>query len=161
MRMTFRAALIALMLVPTGAPAQDYNKGLDAYSNGDFVTALKEWRPLAEMGRADAQSNLGHMYESGKGVPQDKAEAVKWYRLAAEQGYPEAQLNLGYMYFNGTGVPQDFVAAIMWWNIAMFNGEEKASENIYTMGLKLTDEDNSEAFRRALVCVESEYKDCD
>jgi hypothetical protein len=27
------------------------------------------------------------MYENGKGVPQNIAEAVKWYRLAAEQGY--------------------------------------------------------------------------
>ena len=26
------------------------------------------------------------MYDNGRGVPQDTAEAVTWYRLAAEQG---------------------------------------------------------------------------
>jgi TPR repeat protein len=26
------------------------------------------------------------MYDNGKGVPQDHAEAAKWYRTAAEQG---------------------------------------------------------------------------
>ena len=41
------------------------------------------------------------MYDNGKGVPQDYAEAVKWYRLAAEQGYARAQYNLGLMYDNG------------------------------------------------------------
>ena len=30
--------------------------------------------------------NLGLMYDSGEGVPEDDKEAVKWYRLAAEQG---------------------------------------------------------------------------
>ena len=32
----------------------DYQAGLDAYYQGDYVTALKEWRSLAEQG--DAQS---------------------------------------------------------------------------------------------------------
>ena len=35
---------------------------------------------------ADAQFNLGVMYDTGEGVPQDDAEAVRWFRLAAEQG---------------------------------------------------------------------------
>ncbi len=33
-----------------------------------------------------AQYNLGGMYATGGGVPQDYQEAVRWYRLAAEQG---------------------------------------------------------------------------
>ena len=31
------------------------------------------------------------MYENGRGVRQDYAEAVKWYRQAAAQGFAEAQ----------------------------------------------------------------------
>ncbi len=34
------------------------------------------------------------MYETGRGVAQDYAEALKWYRLAAEQGVAIAQFNL-------------------------------------------------------------------
>ena len=33
------------------------------------------------------------MYQNGRGVPQDGAEAAKWFRLAAEQGDAEAQHN--------------------------------------------------------------------
>ncbi len=39
--------------------AQDFNKGLKAYQSGDFATALKGWRLLAEQGRARAQYKLG------------------------------------------------------------------------------------------------------
>jgi uncharacterized protein len=70
--------------------AQDFDKGLAAAQSGDFETALKEWRPLAEQGNADAQYNLGWMYSSGTGVPQDYTQAVEWYRKAAEQGHVKA-----------------------------------------------------------------------
>ena len=46
----------------------DFNKGVAAYESGDFATALREWRPLAEQGVADAQYNLGVMYDKGEGV---------------------------------------------------------------------------------------------
>ena len=28
----------------------DFQKGLTAYKSGDFATALREWKPLAEQG---------------------------------------------------------------------------------------------------------------
>ena len=61
-------------------------------------------RQAADQGDANAQFNLGVMYDFGEGVPKDDAEAVEWYRLAAEQGYANAQFNLGLMYANGEGV---------------------------------------------------------
>ena len=44
---------------------------------------------------ADAQNNLGVMYENGHGVSQDYAQAMAWYRKAADQGYAEAQYTSG------------------------------------------------------------------
>jgi hypothetical protein len=70
----------------------DFQKGYDAYQSGDYATALREWQPLAEQGNADAQYELGWMYRSGKGVPQDYKTAFKWYTLAAEQGHAAAQI---------------------------------------------------------------------
>ena len=32
--------------------AQDFAKGEEAFDRGDYATALKEWRPLAEQGGA-------------------------------------------------------------------------------------------------------------
>ena len=59
---------------------------MSAYGNGDYATALRLYRPLADKGNAEAQYNLGFMYDKGQGVPQEYAVAVKWYRLAADQG---------------------------------------------------------------------------
>jgi hypothetical protein len=30
---------------------------------------------------------LGDLFECGRGVAQDRAEAIRWYRLAAAQGH--------------------------------------------------------------------------
>ncbi|MGA9442588.1 MAG: tetratricopeptide repeat protein, partial [Methyloceanibacter sp.] len=67
----------------------------------------KQTRPYAEQGDPEAQFMLGRMYQEGRGVIQDHAEAVKWYRLSADKGQPFAQNNLGVMYKNGWGVKQD------------------------------------------------------
>ena len=50
--------------------------------------------PLAKQGNADAQYNLGVMYEGGQRVLQDYKEALKWYRLAAAQSHEGAIENL-------------------------------------------------------------------
>jgi len=76
--------LLFSLLLGVPSYSADFNKGLTAAQNGDFATALKEWKPLAEKGDAVAQYNLGQMYRNGDGVPQDYTEAVRWWRLAAE-----------------------------------------------------------------------------
>ena len=43
------------------------SKGFEAAQSGDFETALKEWKPLAEGGESVAQHNLGLMYDNGWG----------------------------------------------------------------------------------------------
>ena len=55
---------------------------------------MRSWRLAAAQGHADAQNNLGYMFEKGQGAAQDKAEAVRLYRLAAAQGHAGAQLKL-------------------------------------------------------------------
>ena len=76
----------------------DYEKGSNAYVSGDYATALREWKPLAEQGFPPAQFNLGYLYRMGKAFPQDYKIALKWWKLAAEQGYAAAQGGLGFMY---------------------------------------------------------------
>ena len=76
--------LLFSLLLGTPSYSADFNKGWTAAQNGDYATALKEWKPLAEKGDAVAQYNLGQMYRNGDGVPQDYTEAVRWWRLAAE-----------------------------------------------------------------------------
>ena len=70
-----------------------------------IVSELDSLKAAAEQRDADAQFNLGLMFDAGEGVPQNDTEAVRWYRMAAEQGNADAQLNLGDMYDTGRGVP--------------------------------------------------------
>jgi uncharacterized protein len=114
--LTFTALIAALPL------AADFQAGLDAYQKGDYVTAAKEWRPLAEAGDPSAQFNLGLLYLDGHGVPQSSAEAANWFRRAAEQDYTEAQHNLGAMYASGQGVKRDYVQAYKWLNLCAAKG---------------------------------------
>ena len=78
------------MFGAVSAQAQDFAKGFAAYQTGDFATALKEWRPLAEQGNANAQSNLGLMYEYGRGVLQDNILSHMWYNIASANGYKKS-----------------------------------------------------------------------
>jgi uncharacterized protein len=74
MRRIAKAAFVAVVLsVSISAPvaAGPFEDGVAAYSRGDYATALRLWRPLADQGVADAQFNLGLMYEDSEGVPQD------------------------------------------------------------------------------------------
>ena len=133
MKLFLRALVVLLPLLATPAYAQDIDKGLRAYHLGDFATALREWRPLAESGSAEAEYNLGILYEKGQGVPQDFVEAVKWYRKAVAQGYAAAQTNLGSLYWYGRGVPQDFAEAGRWYREAAEQGDAQARFNLGTM----------------------------
>ncbi len=112
------ALCVGFMLGLTAPAWAGFEEGKAAYNRGDYATALREWRPLAKQGDAEAQFFLGFMYTLGDGVPQDYAKAMKWYRKAAEQGVAKAQHYLGVMYDNGDGVPQDYAKAHMWFNLA-------------------------------------------
>jgi hypothetical protein len=101
-----------------------------AYRNGYYETALREWKPLAKQGNADAQFNLGHVYRRGHGVPKDYKTAVKWYRLAAEQGHAPAQTSLGVRYKKGQGVPRNTNTALKWYKLAAKQGYAPAQHNL-------------------------------
>ena len=70
------------------------------------------------------------MYESGRGVREDHAEAVRWYRLAADQGHANAQYVLGIRYENGSGVRRDRVEAARWYRLAADQGHEDARKRL-------------------------------
>ena len=153
--------LLFSLFLGASSYSADFNKGLTAAQSGDFATALKEWKPLAGQGDADAQTNLGLMYQNGWGVPQDDKEAVYWYKLAAEQGDASAQTILGNAYGRGQGVIQDNVYAHMWLNIAASSGTSKDAIIIRDIIAKrMTLADISAAQKLARECVVKKYKGC-
>ena len=80
-----------------------------------------------------AQFNLGQMYETGDGVPEDDVEAVRWFRLAAEQGYAPAQSVLGVMYNNGRGVSENDAEAVRWFRLGAEQWHPVAQFNLGVM----------------------------
>ena len=101
-RLVFTVCVFALSLFgPAGADQMDdgirehqhrnsaadpLGEGLAAYKRGDYATAMRLLRPLADQGAVLAQLSLGVMYANGKGAPQDLGQAATWYRKAADQG---------------------------------------------------------------------------
>jgi len=70
---------LAVLLGSAGMSwSADLQKSFTAAQSGDFATALREWTPLAEQGDANAQFNLGVMYDEGLGVIQDYVRAHMW-----------------------------------------------------------------------------------
>jgi TPR repeat protein len=93
MRKILITLLIGLMLTVSGeivraGPLED---GIAAYRSGDYATALRILRPLAEQGNAAAQLNLGSMYAHGQGV--------KLQELRLRRGADHMPLSI-----NGVGV---------------------------------------------------------
>ena len=129
----FRLILIVLLGSAGLSARADLQKGRTAYDRGDYATALREWKPLAEQGDALAQTSLGLMYVYGRGVPQDDKMAAQWYTRAAEQGLALAQNGLGLMYEYGRGVPQDDKVAAQWYTHAAEQGDASAQNNLGLM----------------------------
>ena len=100
--------------------------GYQSYLKGDYPAAYAEWMPLAELGDAEAQYNIGVMYDEGAGVDQDLVLAAGWYRRAGEQGFMDAQTNLGIMYYHGQGVDCDQQQAAKWFRMAADQGDPEA-----------------------------------
>jgi TPR repeat protein len=130
------AAVLMLALVG-GVNAGALEDGYAAAERGDYATAYRLWRPLAEQGDAEAQYKLGTMYDIGQGVPLDNAKAGRWFRKAAEQGHATAQYKLGVMYEAGWGVPQDYAKAVRWFRKAAEQGDAPSQfrlGNMYDVG---------------------------
>lgn len=83
-----------------------------AYDRADYKTALKVWLPAAEAGDAEAQANVGEIFERGLGGEPNYEAAVLWYEKAANQGNARAQFNLGTLYEQGLGVEQNKLLAL-------------------------------------------------
>lgn len=123
--------IVGIVLLLVGAVVQaGFTSGMRAYQEGDYATAARELRPLADQGLAHAQYLMGHMYQTGQGVAQDYAEAAKWYRLAAEQGIARAQYSLGVMFDGGYGVAKDQAEAAKWYLKAAEKGIGRAQNNL-------------------------------
>jgi len=93
----------------------------------DYTQALAFYWLAAAQGLANAQINLGGMYDFGTGVAQNDAEALRWYQLAAAQGHPMALFNIAVYHELGRGVRENKAEAIRWYRRAHAAGYSRAA----------------------------------
>jgi TPR repeat protein len=85
------------------APADDHQRGVQAYQRGDVVAAMAALRAAAKAGYAPAQSLLAFILEQADFTN----EAARLYREAAAQGDVDAHTGLANLYLSGRGVAKD------------------------------------------------------
>jgi TPR repeat protein len=86
--------LAAALLGIAGAVAGPFEDGMTAYNRGDYMPAIRLFRPLAEQGNAKAQHLIGVMYHKGEGVARNSVRAFAWFSVAAAHGDREAKAKL-------------------------------------------------------------------
>lgn len=95
----FRAAICGAAIAMSSSVQADTRAGVDAWTRGDYATAVKAWQVESARGDADAMFNLGQAYKLGNGVKQNLAQAEALFGRAAAQGHIQASDNYGLLLF--------------------------------------------------------------
>lgn len=111
-RLLLVAAVAVLMMTACGpSPEELVRQGKEHCDNDNYTEAMACFQKAAEKGNAEAEFNIGMLYDCGDGVDEDSEIAADWYKKSAEKGYSEAQDILSLMYYLGTGVEQNYEKA--------------------------------------------------
>jgi hypothetical protein len=105
------------------------------------------------------------MYQEGRGVAQDDAEAFQWYRKAAEQSHAHAQCMVGWMYAKGRGVARDYGEAVRWYRQAAEQDHADAQARLawmywYGQGVPQDIEEATRWYRKADSLGNDDAKKC-
>jgi len=140
-RSEHRSRWVWVLVLFCASAAAEYQKGLDAFLEGDYEKAMTEWKE--QVNRPGEPDNLaihretlyaiGMLYWHGYGVPQDYAIAAVWLRRAADINHAGAQVKMGYLHVTGQGVPQSYPEARRWFERAAAQGDVDARHNLDVM----------------------------
>lgn len=104
-----------------------FHQGVAYEEQGNYVAAERCYRVAADLGLAEAQFALGHLYNEGaKGITQNTLEALNWYKKAAAQKHADALVALGTIYQFGEGVPKNEKQALAYYLEAAQLGDVEA-----------------------------------
>ena len=104
--------VIYVLVFPISSMADDYQDGLQAYLDGDFVLARQSWLAAANAKDAKSMFNLGLLHEQNKLDNASLDKALNWYRLAADNGYAAAGYHLAQRMLERGGSDDDAIALI-------------------------------------------------
>ena len=88
-------AAAGMLLFGSGdALAGPWEDGMVAYNRGDYLPAIRLFRPLAEQGNSKAQTQIGTMYRKGEGTAVNLSRAFMWFSVAGKRGDAKAKAGL-------------------------------------------------------------------
>ena len=108
----------------------DYYFGGYAGVAQDYAKALELYTEAGEKGDADAQAQVGYIYQYGCGVDPDYEKAMEWNNRAAQQGNAQGQAQIGWLYQQGLGVTQNLDEAGRWYTRAADQGNKWAEDRL-------------------------------
>ena len=108
----------------------DYYFGGYAGIAQDYAKALELYTEAGEKGDADAQAQVGYIYQYGCGVDADYEKAMEWNNRAAQQGNARGQAQIGWLYHQGLGVTQNLDEAGRWYTRAADQGNAWAEARL-------------------------------
>ena len=114
------------------ASAEDiHKKQHEAHFQRVKTIGVKKLTALAEKGDANAQFDLGWLYNyGGAGVEKDLKQSFLWHKKSAEQGHVEAQAHLAACYYWERGVKSNYEEAFKWFSKAAKSNKSPYSEGI-------------------------------
>ena len=83
--------LLFVVAITSKSFADILSDAAHAYERGDYTAAITSYEKLAKQGDAQAQLNLGWMYDNGEGTPQDYVMAHMLWNIAAANGDEDAK----------------------------------------------------------------------
>ena len=123
----YKTLLVLLILIFSNCTMASLDSVFATNINSEDVILFKKVTLMANNGDADAQFNLGRLYEYGRGVAKDPVQAQQWFLKAAQQKNADASYHLGFRYETGRGVRKDYTQALKWYRIAAKQGSDEAS----------------------------------
>ncbi len=117
----FACFLLAKLILSEVKPSQE-----------DIDKSLWYLQQAVEAENPYAAYFLGKLYQEGRHVPQNTAEAVRLYKIAAAQDNEYAAYRLGKLYLGSEGILKDVEAALHWLNFA---ADKKNQYAEYALGV--------------------------
>ena len=106
-----------------------FEKGSEAYSKGDFVTAFEYIERAAWYKYVPAVLLIAECYKLGNGTARDEVKMYEAYMLAAKKGDSKAQYELACCCYSGTGTKKNNSRVLTW--------IEKSAQQDYVSALKM------------------------
>ena len=111
-------------------PGSMFQLGRSLSAGSKHREAIRHFLDAADRGHAGAMTELGLVFEYGRGVPRNLATALAWYEKAAEGGDSQAMIELGRWSASGTGVDLDLATAKAWYEKAAALGNASAMDQL-------------------------------